>query len=120
MGTSQRQRNTDCRFRSAIKRCSVAAPQGTYTRTQSAVSRRAPLERPAPCKILLGCPCGRKLMNKHPELATAMLAVAFCAVLLVTGLADAECWEHLAELELSSRFRECNVGSSTSSLDLAG
>src|SRR3954453_17271539 len=85
MGTSQRQRNTDCRFRSAIKRCSVAAPQGTYTRTQSAVSRRAPLERPAPCKILLGCPCGRKLMNKHPELATAMLAVAFCAVLLVTG-----------------------------------
>ena len=24
-------------------------------------------------------------MNKHPELATAMLAVAFCAVLLVTG-----------------------------------
>ncbi|MBP0112284.1 MULTISPECIES: hypothetical protein [Bradyrhizobium] len=35
-------------------------------------------------------------------------------------LADAECWEHLAELELSSHFRECNVGSSTSSLDLAG
>lgn len=25
-------------------------------------------------------------------------------------LADAECWEHLAELELSSHFRECNVG----------
>ena len=35
-------------------------------------------------------------------------------------LADAECWEHLAELELSSHFRECTVGSSTSSLDLAG
>jgi len=35
-------------------------------------------------------------------------------------LADAECWEHLAELELSSHFQECNVGSSTSSLDLAG
>nr|WP_091966196.1 hypothetical protein [Bradyrhizobium shewense] len=31
-------------------------------------------------------------------------------------LADAECWEHLAELELSSHFQECNVGSSTSSL----
>lgn len=29
-------------------------------------------------------------------------------------LADAECWEHLAELELSSHFRECNVGSSIS------
>jgi len=35
-------------------------------------------------------------------------------------LADAECWEHLAELELSSHFRECNVASSTSSLDPAG
>ncbi|RZN10791.1 hypothetical protein CWO91_11350 [Bradyrhizobium genosp. SA-3] len=34
-------------------------------------------------------------------------------------LAEAEYWEHLAELELSSYFEECNAVSSTSSHDLA-
>ncbi|MGL3107988.1 MULTISPECIES: hypothetical protein [unclassified Bradyrhizobium] len=34
-------------------------------------------------------------------------------------LAEAEYWEHLAELELSSYFEECNAVSPTSSHDLA-
>ncbi|WP_244551146.1 hypothetical protein [Bradyrhizobium sp. Rc2d] len=34
-------------------------------------------------------------------------------------LAEAEYWEHLAEIELSAYFQECNVDSSTSSHDLA-